>query len=106
MKKKFEVTWEGQYNSPTEEDITRILLEGNFDEFAFVNVKEMKTNQEIRKDVLSEVEKMIDTELNNCDKYIPKEDNHNFNRNTILGVTKNTLLLLKQNLKTLKEKKQ
>ena len=53
---------------------------------------------------LAEVEKMIDTELNNCDKYIPKEDNHNFNRNTILGVTKNTLLLLKQNLKTLKEK--
>ena len=27
---------------------------------------------------LAEVEKMIDTELNNCDKYIPKEDNHNF----------------------------
>ena len=40
--KKFIVTWTGKYEPPTKEDVFRILQEGNFDDLAKVDVKEIK----------------------------------------------------------------
>jgi len=39
-KKKFIITWEGEYEPPTKEDVFKILLDGNFDDLAKIDVEE------------------------------------------------------------------
>ena len=40
MKKKFIVTWEGDHDAPSKEDVFNILLEGNFDDLAKIDVED------------------------------------------------------------------